>query len=371
MGNEAKIIPGIEGFDRSAWNRLSAASAPIMDWEYLYCLEASGSVSPAKSYTPFHIGVFSGGSLVAAAPLYYRPRAWVEFGDGGLLEFLTDITGIPFREGLVAGIPFTPVPGYQFLHDPALGEEAAYAIVLREIDAICTERRFSTSRVYFVSADSPLLHRMLMESGYLRITSPYLLWVNRGYRDFGDYLKTFKSSRRTKIKREVRTVRESGIMTRMIDGLDSPSEYYDAMHSFYRHTWLKYMGSSIEPFLNAGFFRLLDSEFRSKSGFCVSSKNGERLALALFYYKGDRLFGRYWGALAEIAFLHFTTCYYFPIEYGIQHGVRTIDPGFGGEHKESRGFEPTPVFHYIKFFGERERRVAKAVLSRMGENVLG
>ena len=43
---------------------------------------------------------------------------WVEFGDGGLIEFLTELTGLPFSHGLVGNIPYTPIPGYDFLADP-------------------------------------------------------------------------------------------------------------------------------------------------------------------------------------------------------------------------------------------------------------
>ena len=49
-----------------------------------------------------------------------------------------------------------------------------------------------------------------------------------------------------------------------------------------------------------------------------------------------------------------------------------MDPGFGGEHKLIRGYEVVPVYHYIKFHGDRPRRVAAGIFQQMrqmsGEN---
>ena len=102
----------------------------------------------------------------------------------------------------------------------------------------------------------------------------------------------------------------------------------------------------------------------------VSSLNGKRVAMALFYNKSNNLYGRYWGCFREIPFLHFATCYYYPIFHGIANGVEMIDPGFGGEHKYIRGFENIPVSHYIKFFDDKQRRIAYAVLDQMREQLI-
>ena len=91
----------------------------MMEFEYLHALEKSGSISADKGYSPSHLALYDGSNIVAIAPLYQRDRAWVEFGDGGLMEFLTELTGLPFSSGLVGSIPYTPVPGYDFLVGPA------------------------------------------------------------------------------------------------------------------------------------------------------------------------------------------------------------------------------------------------------------
>jgi predicted N-acyltransferase len=110
---------------------------------------------------------------------------------------------------------------------------------------------------------------------------------------------------------------------------------------------------------------LLAEHFGHRCSFSVSQLAGERVGMALFYNKAENLYGRYWGCFREIPFLHFATCYYYPIAFAIDNGVRMIDPGFGGDHKTIRGFERSHAYHYLKFYDENQRRIAYAVLDRM------
>lgn len=71
---------------------------------------------------------------------------------------------------------------------------------------------------------------------------------------------------------------------------------------------------------------------------------------------GNTLYGRYWGCLRDIEFLHFETCYYQGIEYCIQHGIQRFDSGAQGEHKVPRGFRPTLTYsvHWLEHTGFRQ-----------------
>ena len=73
------------------------------------------------------------------------------------------------------------------------------------------------------------------------------------------------------------------------------------------------------------------------------------VAAAIFFVGEDTLFGRYWGAAADYHSLHFETCYHQGIEFCIERGLARFEPGTQGEHKVSRGFEPTLTWsaHYI------------------------
>jgi predicted N-acyltransferase len=73
------------------------------------------------------------------------------------------------------------------------------------------------------------------------------------------------------------------------------------------------------------------------------------IASSLFFYNDQQLFGRYWGALADVSGLHFECCYYQGIEFAIEQNIQTFNPGTQGEHKILRGFSPTLCYsnHYI------------------------
>jgi hypothetical protein len=292
----------------------------------------------------------------------------VEFGDGGLIEFLTELTGLPFGAGLVGSIPYTPIPGYDFLIDARYDVARIYADLLDKIDETVIARGLSTARLYFVAPES-MLHSMLAEHGYIRLSSAHPLWFNRGYRSFDDFLVSFRSSRRKKIKHELHSIAENGIQIDMIPGQSASSSLYHELYMLYRHTWIKHMGQRIRPFLNESFFMLLAGHFAHRCSFSVSEISGKRIAMALFYNKAEKLYGRYWGCFREVPFLHFATCYYYPITYAIENGIGMIDPGFGGEHKTNRGFENSHADHYVKFYDENQRRIAYAVLDQMRDQI--
>ena len=316
-----EVFSSAEAAGRELWNSLALNASPMAEWEYFYALEKSGSVSEERGYRPCHLAVYADGIPIAIAPLYERDRAWVEFGDGGLIEFLTEITGLPFHLGLVGSIPYTPVPGYEFLRRPDVDPMATDKMLLDYIDYMCAKRKLLTSRIYFASASAPHLHTLLLRQGYMSLKSQYFLWFNRSYRDFDDYLVSFRSSRRTKIKRELRFIRDQGIDLSVVEGEAAPAEYFDAIHQLYLRTWAKHMGTRVPPFLNKAFFELLGRHFRRRTFFSVASQSGENLGMALFYRKAKRIFGRYWGCFQEVPFLHFATCYYHPIRYAIEKGT--------------------------------------------------
>ena len=73
--------------------------------------------------------------------------------------------------------------------------------------------------------------------------------------------------------------------------------------------------------------------------------------------KGQGLYGRYWGSRERVDCLHFAACYYEPIRWAIEHGVRRFDPGIGSEHKLRRGFRAVANHSLHRFADPRLRAV--------------
>ena len=88
----------------------------------------------------------------------------------------------------------------------------------------------------------------------------------------------------------------------------------------------------------------------------MAKRNGRYIAGALNLLGADCLFGRNWGAVEEVPFLHFELCYYQAIEDAITRGLARVEAGAQGEHKIARGYLPAPVYsaHYIADPGLRE-----------------
>ena len=73
------------------------------------------------------------------------------------------------------------------------------------------------------------------------------------------------------------------------------------------------------------------------------------IAGAINLIDNNAIYGRNWGAVKEIKFLHFETCYYQAIDFAIKHGLKTVEAGAQGMHKIQRGYLPKETFskHYF------------------------
>jgi predicted N-acyltransferase len=110
----------------------------------------------------------------------------------------------------------------------------------------------------------------------------------------------------------------------------------------------------------------------------LAERDGRPIAGALNLIGADTLYGRYWGCVEDVPFLHFELCYYQAIEAAIARGLATVEAGAQGEHKLARGYRPTPTWsaHYIPDpafrravadFVAREREAVEADESFLGE----
>ena len=88
----------------------------------------------------------------------------------------------------------------------------------------------------------------------------------------------------------------------------------------------------------------------------VAYEGDRPVAGTLNFMKGDRLFGRYWGAVDAWDALHFECCYYRLIDYAIAEGVTRFEAGAQGQHKIARGFLPSATHsaHFLAHPGLRD-----------------
>jgi len=138
------------------------------------------------------------------------------------------------------------------------------------------------------------------------------------------------------------------------------------VYAFHRDTFLRH---GHEPYLTREFFseavRTMGDALMVK--LAVDGRNP--VAAAIFFWSPHALYGRYWGASAEYHSLHFEACYHQGIEFCIEQGISRFEPGTQGEHKVSRGFEPTLTWSAHFIANHQFRDAIAEYLSREGESV--
>ena len=350
-------VSRIAAIDRAAWNRLALpVTTPFLEWDWLWLMETSGSVAPGSGWIPQHLTVWAGNELIAAAPLYVKSHSGGEFVFDHAWAEAAGRLGVAYYPKLVGMSPFTPLIGYRFLVAAGVDEKALTAEMLAEIDAFC--RRHELSGAGFLFAD-PLWAETVSPGGYSAWVHPSFAWANDAFADFEEYLSGFTSNQRRNIRRERAQLRHAGIRVEMVPGSELPKELYARMYRFYARTNDQF-GPWGCKYLTPEFFDLLPGRFSHRLVFAVARRaaaGAAPIGMSMLAAKGDHLYGRYWGCLEEVEFLHFEACYYSPIEWAIRRGVRVFDPGAGGGHKLRRGFQLTPNVSLHQFQHPALRRV--------------
>ena len=161
------------------------------------------------------------------------------------------------------------------------------------------------------------------------------------------------AKKRKNILQERAKVAKADLRIERRNGLELTPAHWTQIHALYQLTF-DIKGNT--PALTQAFF--LDFAARSPRQVLAvlafdSSEN--MVAMALCFRSSNTLYGRYWGASVEIPGLHFECCYYQGIEYCLEHGLDTFEPGAQGEHKLARGFLPTRT-HSSHFILDRRFR---------------
>lgn len=324
-------------------------ATPILEWRWIFELEASGSIAPQTGWYPRHLTVWSGDRLVAAAPLYLKTHSQGEFVFDQWWARWAREAGIAYYPKLVGMSPATPAPGYRFLVDPTVDGHAMHEIMFAAIDGYCQELGLSGSHFLFVD---PQWQPDAENMGWIAWHHQSFLWQNLGFRTFDDYLVRFKSSQRRNIRRERRQMARQDIRIRAITGEGINGRWADLMHRYYLNTNAQY-GLWAARYVNGEFFKGLFQHYRHRLVLFaadLSSTNDEPVALSLLVHKQGRLLGRYWGCDRVIKDLHFNMCFYAPIQWAIENNITAFDPGAGSQHKLYRGFEAVANTSLHRFY---------------------
>ena len=352
---------GVAAIDAAAWDALHDGGNPFVSHAFLSLLEESGSVGPGTGWQAAPLLIEdAAGVLLAAAPAYLKSHSQGEYVfDQGWADAWARAGGDYYPKLQIAA-PFTPVPGPRLL---VQCEEDA-ALLIRAAEAVVRQNGLSSAHATFVAPDQmPLFEN----AGWLVRRDLQFHFANANYARFDEFLATLTSAKRKQLRKE-RARAVEGLRIEELTGAAIRPEHWDAMWLFYQDTGARKWG---RPYLTRAAFDLIGTRMAEQVILLIAYDDDRPVAGALHFLGADTLYGRYWGCLTDIPYLHFELCYYRAIDIAIARGLRRIEAGAQGGHKLARGYGPVATWsaHFIADPGfrravadflEQERRAEEA-----------
>jgi len=342
-----------------AWNTLLALQAepsPFMRHEYLAALTESGSATPESGWTPCFVTLWDsdreGGELLGVCPLYLKAHSYGEYVFDWAWANAYGQHGLAYYPKAVIAVPFTPVPGARLLARDAVARTA----LVQGVIAFCKAQELSSVHLLFgaeddiaACADAGLMLRHTVQFHWTNAPSPYP--------HFEAFLASLSHDKRKKIRQERRKVADAGVTFRWSRGSDINAADWNFFYRCYARTYREHGNA---PYLKRDFFQRMADTLPEAWLLFVAERDGHPIATSLIALSvsppgsdatapPDAAYGRYWGALERVDCLHFEACYYQPLQWCIDHGVKRFEGGAQGEHKMARALMPvkTTSAHWL------------------------
>lgn len=339
---EAKVVSRITDIPAADWDRMANPEPklfnPFMAHEFLAGLERAGTTGPESGWIPRHIVLEnSAGVIEAAMPLYAKTHSRGEYVFDHAFADAYHRAGGRYYPKLQVAVPFTPVPGPRLLVAPEADRDTAEQTLVAAAMTLAEKIGASSLHITFPQAQE---WERLGAMGLLQRTGQQFHWQNQDYTSFEDFLASLASRKRKMVRKE-RAEAVTGLAIEEVCGAQITEAHWDDMYAFYMDTGARKWG---RPYLNRACFSELGRTMADHCLLMFAVRDGRRIAGAMHMIGGDCLFGRYWGAVEHVPYLHFELCYYRAIEYAIAHGLARVEAGAQGEHKLARGYNPVTTY---------------------------
>ncbi len=330
---DARFLPSLADMSARDWDALHDGRNPFVTHAFLHGLESQGCLRRDWGWTPHHLTLWEGDTLVAAAPGYLKDNSHGEFVFDHAWAHAYARYGLDYYPKWLCAVPYSPVTGPRLLAQDAAHRKALLTAVRDEVLRL----GLSSAHVNFHAEDED----DAFASDWLPRIDVQYHWRNPGHwRDFDGFLADFDHKHRKNIRQERAKVQRAGVVIRTVHGDEATAADLEAMFGFYLRTFQDYGNS---PALTLPFLQHLAQTMPRQLVMFLADHDGRTIAGALCLRGHNMLYGRYWGAEAPLPGLHFETCYYQGIAYCLREGLARFEPGAQGEHKIARGFLPAWV----------------------------
>lgn len=355
MALTLRIHPRIDEIAAADWDALRPDGNPFLAHAFLAGLEAHGCIRQDLGWQPWHLAWYRDGRLLAAAPCYLKGNSHGEFVFDWTWAQALEQAGGRYYPKLLCAVPYTPATGPRLL----TGATPQPALVRALADALIAQaRQLGLSGAHINFPDPGQAALLEADARWLPRIDLQYHWHNRRYADFDGFLAGLSHKKRKNIRQERERLHGAGWRFERLRGGALAPRDWRFIHALY-----------VGTFADKGNYPALTEDFLAHLGQAMPDNllvvlarapDGRPSAMALFLEGGGRLYGRYWGAIAQAPGLHFECCYYQGIEHAIEQGLEVFEPGAQGEHKLARGFLPelTRSFHHL---------LAPALHARVGQ----
>jgi len=333
-----KRVSSINEIPIEKWRSIEDANFPFTDYEFLHSLEMAGCVGESTGWMPVYCTAWNDDEniLQGCLILFEKTNSYGEYIFDWQWADAYLQNGIDYYPKVVSAIPYTPATGTKLLINRILEDREPTLQALVEYSQSFAKKISASSNHHLFIPDNEI--ELYRNNGFFIRLSFQFHWRNRKYGSFDDFTETLKGKKRKSITKERREADQSGITFRRLSGDSLREEHAKTIFMFYRNTIEKMQAI---PYLNEKFFESVIHLMKDRMLWCVAEKEGKIVAGAINFFKGEKIFGRYWGCSEDIKHLHFELCYYQAIEFAIERGIHLFEAGAQGEHKLGRGFLPS------------------------------
>ncbi len=239
---------------------------------------------------------------------------------------------------------FTPAAGPRIMINAKNSEQKKiFELIIKTFEMIVGNNNLSSAHINFTTDN---FNKRLQNDNWIRRTGLQFHWHNNNYETFDDFLNQLKSSKRKAIKNERKKIKNTNLVIQKLTGEQLTDKIWDSFYSFYLNTIDKKWGGA---YLTKEFFYLLNETMRNDILLIIAKQDEKVIAGALNFVSKNTLYGRNWGSIVDIPFLHFELCYYQAIEYAIEKKIKIVEAGAQGHHKIQRGYIAKPTYsnHYL------------------------
>ena len=343
---KCELVSSLADVNRNEWDSLNTSNHPFTSYDFLNSLEMSESVTAKTGWNPQHIIIKNNtGNIIGASPNYLKMHSYGEYIFDHAWANAFENAGGQYYPKLLSAIPFTPATGPRILIDPKNSDNnKIFQLIIKMFEVIVQNNNLSSAHINFITDN---LNKKLNNEKWIKRKGLQFHWHNKDYNSFDDFLSKLKSSKRKAIRKERRTIQNNNLIIQKVTGNELNNKIWDSFYNFYLNTIDKKWGGA---YLTKNFFYLINKTMKNKILLIIAKQNNKIVAGALNFIGSNTLYGRNWGSIVDIPFLHFELCYYQAIEYAIDNNIKKVEAGAQGHHKIQRGYvaESTYSRHLIQ-----------------------